>query len=155
YGPWGRPDMALFLFTKAILEDRPIQIFNQGEMLRDFTYVDDIVEGMVRLLGHPAQSHPKASIEHPHPAESRVAPHRLFNIGNHQPTRLMDMIQALEQALGKEAKKELLPMQPGDVQATYADVQRLSEVTGFTPGTSIQEGVTKFVQWYRDYYPAH
>ncbi len=151
YGPWGRPDMALFLFTRAILAGKPIQVFNYGDMQRDFTYVDDIVEGIVRLLDHPAQPDPAFSTAKPDPATSS-APYRLFNIGNHQPVRLMDMIEAVEEVLGKPAQKELLPIQPGDVPATYADASALSAVTQFKPATPIREGVRHFVEWYLDFY---
>ncbi|MCB9637512.1 MAG: NAD-dependent epimerase [Myxococcales bacterium] len=151
YGPWGRPDMALFLFTRLILSGKPIQVFNYGDMQRDFTYVGDIVEGIVRLLDHPSQPNPNFSTETPDPATSS-APYRIFNIGNNQPVRLMEMIEALEESLGRKAEKELLPIQPGDVPATYADANALAEVTGFQPATSIQEGVQRFVSWYLDFY---
>ncbi|MCK6508820.1 NAD-dependent epimerase [Myxococcota bacterium] len=151
YGPWGRPDMALFLFTRAILSGKPIQVFNHGDMQRDFTYVDDIVEGIVRLLDHPAQPNSAFSTQHPDPATSS-APYRLFNIGNNQPVRLLEMIEALEETLGKKAQKELLPIQPGDVPATYANASELAAVTQFQPATSIQEGVRRFVAWYLDFY---
>ncbi len=151
YGPWGRPDMALFLFTKAILAGRPIEVFNHGRMKRDFTYIDDIVEGVVRALDRPATSDPAWSGEMPNPATSS-APYRLYNIGNHQPVELLRMIELLEQALGKPAKKTFLPMQAGDVPATYADVQNLIEDVGFKPDTPLEEGIRKFVEWYRTYY---
>ncbi len=151
YGPWGRPDMALFLFTKAILAGRPIEVFNHGRMKRDFTYIDDIVEGVVRALDRPATSDPAWSGEMPNPATSS-APYRLYNIGNHQPVELLRMIELLEQALGKPAKKTFLPMQAGDVPATYADVQNLIEDVGFKPDTPLEEGIRRFVEWYRTYY---
>jgi len=151
YGPWGRPDMALFAFTKAILEGRPIQIYNHGRMRRDFTYIDDIVEGVVRIAALPASPDAGWTGERPDPATSR-APYRLFNIGNDAPVELMDFVQALEQALGKTAVKEFLPMQAGDVLATHADVSELREATGFRPSTSVAEGVARFVAWYQEYF---
>ncbi|MEW6706239.1 MAG: NAD-dependent epimerase [Pseudomonadota bacterium] len=151
YGPWGRPDMALFLFTKAILEDRPIELFNQGRMQRDFTFVDDIVEGVVRVIDRPAEADAQFDAQHPDPARSR-APYRVFNIGNQGPVQLMDFVSAIEEAVGKTAQKQLRPMQPGDVPATYADVSELQQWTGFKPGTSIRDGVARFVEWYRSYY---
>jgi UDP-glucuronate 4-epimerase len=151
YGPWGRPDMALFLFTKAILDGKPIDVFNHGKMQRDFTYIDDIVEGVVRTLDRPAQPDPAWSGGQPNAATSS-APWRLYNIGNHQPVELLRMIEVLEQALGKTAKKRFLPMQPGDVPATYADVQDLIDDAGFKPDTPLEEGIRKFVEWYRVFY---
>ena len=151
YGPWGRPDMALFLFTKAILAGEPIKVFNQGKMERDFTYVDDIVEGIVRLLPNIAQPNPDWNGAAPDPGSS-PAPYRLYNIGNHSPVKLLDFIALIEQALGREARKELLPMQPGDVPATYADVEALSQAVGFSPDTPLERGIAVFVQWYRGYY---
>ncbi len=151
YGPWGRPDMALFLFTKAILEDRPIDVYNYGEMLRDFTYVDDIVEGVVRVIDHPPAGNPDWSGKQPDPGSSR-APYKIYNIGNNNPVKLMDFITAIEKALGKEAKKNLLPLQPGDVPATYADVSDLIEDLGYKPATPIQEGIDRFVRWYKEFY---
>jgi UDP-glucuronate 4-epimerase len=151
YGPWGRPDMALFLFTRAMLEGRAIDVFNRGDMLRDFTYIDDIVEGVIRTLDRAAEPDAAFDAQAPHPGRSQ-APYRVFNIGNQGPVKLMDFIQAIERALGIEAQKNLLPMQPGDVPATYADVSALTEWTGFTPRTEVIEGVTNFVRWYRDYY---
>ena len=142
YGPWGRPDMALFLFTKAILEGRPIDVFNQGNMQRDFTYIDDIVEGVLRVLDKPAT---------PESADGG-APYRIFNIGNHDPVPLMDFIAAIEKALGMEAQKNFLPLQDGDVPATYADVDALNAWVGFAPATPVEEGVRRFVAWYREYY---
>jgi UDP-glucuronate 4-epimerase len=151
YGPWGRPDMALFLFTRAMVEGRPIDVFNHGQMQRDFTYIDDIVEGVLRVLDRPAETDPAFDPLAPHPGRSH-APYRVFNIGNQGPVLLMDFICAIEDALGCAARKNLLPMQPGDVPATYADVSALSGWTGFMPGTPIREGVARFVRWYRDYY---
>ena len=151
YGPWGRPDMALFLFTKAILENRPIQVFNNGEMMRDFTYIDDIVEGIARVTERIPTPDPTWSGDQPDPARS-PAPYALYNIGNNNPVKLGQFIQTLEQALGKEAVKEYLPMQPGDVPATYADVEDLSRDVGFRPSTSLEEGIGRFISWYREYY---
>jgi UDP-glucuronate 4-epimerase len=151
YGPWGRPDMALFLFTKAMLEGRPIQVFNHGQMVRDFTYIDDIVESLVRLLNKPAALDPSFDALQPNPATS-WAPHRVFNIGNSNPTPLMAYIEAVEQALGVTAEKELLPMQQGDVPATAADTSALEAWVGFKPNTPVQEGVARFVAWYRQFY---
>lgn len=151
YGPWGRPDMALFLFTKAILAGKPIEVFNYGKMRRDFTYVDDIVEGVMRTLDNTATPNPDWDGAHPDPGTSS-APSRLYNIGNNNPVELMDLIATLEQALGKTAEKNLLPIQPGDVPATYADVDDLMRDVGFKPSTSIADGVERFVSWYRDYY---
>jgi UDP-glucuronate 4-epimerase len=151
YGPWGRPDMALFLFTKAILEGRPIDVFNYGKMRRDFTYIDDIVEGVVRTLDNTAQPNPAWSGDCPDPGTSN-APYRLYNIGNNNPVELLHLIETLEKALGKQAEKNLMPIQPGDVPATYADVDDLTRDVGFRPSTSIEEGVGRFVEWYRGYY---
>ncbi|MFZ7111228.1 MAG: NAD-dependent epimerase [Desulfatiglandales bacterium] len=151
YGPWGRPDMALFLFTKAILEDRPIDVFNRGDMRRDFTYVDDIVTGIVKVLERPPQGDPDWTGEDPDPSRSR-APYRLYNIGNNSPVGLMDFIEAIERALGKEAKKNLLPMQPGDVPVSWADVDDLVEDIGYSPAMPIQEGINRFVEWYLEFY---
>jgi UDP-glucuronate 4-epimerase len=151
YGPWGRPDMALFIFTKAILEGRPIDVFNEGRMRRDFTYVDDIVEGIVRLIDHPAQPNPNWTGDKPDPGTSR-APYRVYNIGNNQPVELMRLITTLEKCLGKTAQKNMLPMQPGDVPATYADVDDLIRDVGFKPATSIEDGIARFVEWYRSYH---
>ena len=151
YGPWGRPDMALFLFTKAILAGEPIKVFNQGEMQRDFTYVDDIVEGIVRLLPQLPAPNNDWNGASPDPGSS-PAPYRLYNIGNHSPVKLLDFIALIEKTLGKKAKKELLPMQPGDVPATYADVADLQAAVGFSPHTSLEKGVEAFVGWYRSYY---
>jgi len=151
YGPWGRPDMALFLFTKAILEDQPISVYNHGEMVRDFTYIDDIVEGIVRVLNHPPASDPDWSGKAPNPSGSK-APYKIYNIGNNNPVRLMDFISAIEQNLGITAKKEFLPMQPGDVAATYADVSDLVRDLGYKPETTVQDGILYFVKWYLEYY---
>ncbi len=151
YGPWGRPDMALFLFTRAILANEPIQIFNYGKMRRDFTYIDDIVEGVLRVIPNPPEPNPEWSGDTPDPGSS-YAPYKVYNIGNNQPVELMDFITTLEQCLGREAKKDLLPIQPGDVPATYADVSDLSRDFGFRPRTSVKEGISRFVQWYREYY---
>ena len=151
YGPWGRPDMALFLFTKALLENRPIDVFNHGQMRRDFTYVDDIVEGVIRVLDKPAIPDPNFDPQAPDPSRSRV-PYRVFNIGNHEPVPLLEFIGCIEEALGRQADKRLLPMQDGDVPATYANVDALNEWVGFAPCTGIREGVSRFVAWYREYY---
>lgn len=151
YGPWGRPDMALFLFTRAILEGKPIDVFNHGKMRRDFTYIDDIVEGVIRVTDLVPVPNPDWSGDDPDPGTSK-APYRIYNIGNNQPVELLDMIGALEKHLGRTAEKRLLPMQPGDVPATYADVEALSEATGFSPSTPLDVGIGRFVEWYRDYY---
>jgi len=151
YGPWGRPDMALFLFTKAILEGRAIDVFNHGQMVRDFTFIDDIAEGVVRTLDRTATPDPAFDRGAPNPARSD-APYRVFNIGNSDPVKLMDFIEAIETALGRTAQKNFLPLQDGDVTATFADVSALQEWTGFTPATSVQDGVGRFVRWYREYY---
>jgi len=151
YGPWGRPDMALFKFTKAILEGRPIDVFNYGHHRRDFTYVDDIVEGVIRVLDQPAAPNPDWSGAAPDSATS-AAPYRLYNIGNHQPVELMRYIEVLEQCLGRTAEKNLLPLQAGDVPDTYADVEDLVRDTGYKPATPIDTGVRNFVDWYRGYY---
>lgn len=151
YGPWGRPDMALFLFAKAILEDRPIDVFNYGNHRRDFTYIDDIVEGVIRVLDKPAQPNPNWNSAQPDPGTS-TAPFRLYNIGNNSPVELMTYIGALEKALGKEAQKNLLPLQPGDVPDTYANVEALVEDMGYKPETRVEDGVANFVAWYKDFY---
>jgi len=151
YGPWGRPDMALFLFTRAMLAGEPIDVFNDGRMVRDFTYIDDIVESLLRVLDKPATADAAFDTAAPDPATS-WAPHRVFNIGNANPTPLMAYIEALEQALGITAEKRFLPMQPGDVLATAADTSALEAWTGFRPQTPVGEGVAQFVAWYRDYY---
>jgi UDP-glucuronate 4-epimerase len=151
YGPWGRPDMALFKFTKNILEGKPIPVFNNGNMVRDFTYVDDIVEGVVRAIDRPAQPDPSWDGAAPDPARSK-APYRIYNIGNNKPVQLMRYIEVLEKALGKKAQIEMLPMQPGDVPATMADVSALELDIGYRPKTTVEEGVPRFVEWYRSYY---
>ncbi|SEL98620.1 UDP-glucuronate 4-epimerase [Syntrophus gentianae] len=151
YGPWGRPDMALFLFTQAILESRPIDVFNYGKMQRDFTYIDDIVEGVVRVMDRFPEGNADWSGAHPDPGTS-YAPHKIYNIGNNNPVELMTFIQALENCLGKKAEKNLLPLQAGDVPATYADVDDLMRDVGFQPATSVEEGIRRFVEWYREYY---
>jgi UDP-glucuronate 4-epimerase len=151
YGPWGRPDMALFLFTKAILEGRPIDVFNEGRMRRDFTYIDDIVEGVDRTSQQIAAADPRWNSDDPDPSTSS-APYRVYNIGNHQPVELSRFIEVIEEALGMQAKKNLLPMQPGDVPATYADIDALESAVGFRPSTPIEVGVRRFIQWYRHYY---
>ncbi|MDX1711255.1 MAG: NAD-dependent epimerase [Rhodovibrionaceae bacterium] len=151
YGPWGRPDMALFLFTRAILAGKPIEVFNEGRMMRDFTYIDDIITGVERLVDHIAAPNPRWSGDAPDPASS-YAPFRLYNIGNNNPVELLRLIEVLEQAIGKTAEKIMLPLQPGDVPATYADVADLNAAVGFRPDTAIEEGVARFVAWYRDYY---
>ena len=151
YGPWGRPDMALFLFTKAILADEPIKVFNYGKHRRDFTYIDDIVEGIIRTLDKPASPKLEWNSEQPDPATSN-APWRIYNIGNNRPVELMDYIAALEQALGKKAEKEFLPLQTGDVHETYANVDDLAEQFDYKPETPVEDGIGRFVSWYRDYF---
>jgi UDP-glucuronate 4-epimerase len=151
YGPWGRPDMALFIFTRAILAGQPIEVFNEGRMQRDFTYIDDIVEGVIRVSERVAAPDPAWNGDTPDPGTSR-APYRLYNIGNHNPVELLYMIEVLEKCLGRKAEKKLLPMQPGDVPATYADVDDLTRDVGFKPSTSIEEGVRRFAEWYVNYY---
>lgn len=151
YGPWGRPDMALFIFTKAILENRPIELYNHGRMRRDFTYIDDVVEGVLRTLDHVAQPDPAWSGEHPRAATSS-APARIYNIGNHRSEDLLRFVEVLEQAIGKSADKRLVPMQAGDVPATCADIDALARDVGFAPSTPIEVGIPRFVAWYREYY---
>jgi UDP-glucuronate 4-epimerase len=151
YGPYGRPDMALFIFTKAILEGRPIEVYNYGRMKRDFTYIDDIVEGIVRLLRHIPRPNPGWSGMDPDPATS-FAPYRLYNIGNHKPVELLHFIEVLEEKLGRKAEKIFLPLQPGDVPETFADVEDLMRDTGFQPRTTIEYGIEQFVHWYKDFY---
>jgi UDP-glucuronate 4-epimerase len=151
YGPWGRPDMALFLFTKAILSGEPIDVFNHGKMRRDFTYIDDIVEGIYRTSEQIAEPNPEWSSKSPDPSSS-TAPYRLYNIGNNQPVELCRFIEVIEQALCTEAHRNMLPLQPGDVSATYADIGALEDAVGFHPSTTIEEGVSQFIDWYRDYY---
>jgi UDP-glucuronate 4-epimerase len=150
YGPWGRPDMALFLFTRAILAGEPIQVFNNGQMLRDFTYIDDIVEGVVRVMDTTATPNPEWRGEHPDPGTSS-APYRLYNIGNNNPVKLTDFISAIEKALGRTAERKLLPMQPGDVAATYADIDDLIEAVDYRPQTPVQVGIDNFVAWYLEH----
>lgn len=151
YGPWGRPDMMMFLFTKAILEGRPIDVFNHGRMQRDFTYIDDIVEGVVRVTDRVAAPNPQWSGDAPD-AGTSYAPYRLYNIGNNNPVELLRMIEILEDCLGRRAEKNLLPIQPGDVPATYADVDDLSRDVGFAPATALETGIARFVEWYRAYH---
>jgi len=151
YGPWGRPDMALYMFTKAILSGRTIDVYNHGKMRRDFTYVDDIVEGVVRVIDRPAEPNADWLGEAPDPGTSR-APYKIYNIGNNQPVELEHFIEVLERALGVKAKKNYLPMQPGDVPATFADVEDLTRDAGFHPDTSIEKGIGEFVRWYRQYH---
>ena len=153
YGPWGRPDMALFKFTKAMLAGEPIQVFNHGRHRRDFTYVDDIVEGVIRVLDRPAPPNPDWDSNQPDPGTSK-APWRIYNIGNSDPVELLDYIAALEKALGRKAEKELLPLQSGDVPDTAADVQDLVEQFQYKPNTSIEEGISRFIDWYLSYYPS-
>jgi len=151
YGPWGRPDMALFLFTKAILEQKPIDVFNNGNMVRDFTFIDDIVEGIIRVIDNPPSGNTNWNGKSPDPATS-PAPYRLFNIGNSTPVKLMDYIGAIEDALGKTATKNYLPMQLGDVPMTHADVSHLELAVGYKPATTVKEGIKQFVEWYNQYY---
>ena len=151
YGPWGRPDMAYFKFTKAILENKPIDVYNFGDMERDFTYIDDIVEGVYRITFKVPQGQPEFDTMHPDPASSS-APFRIYNIGNNKPVQLMYFIEVLEKETGKKANINFLPMQPGDVLATFADIDELTDAVGYRPVTSIEEGLHKFVQWYKEYY---
>ncbi|MCX7141975.1 MAG: NAD-dependent epimerase [Proteobacteria bacterium] len=151
YGPWGRPDMALFKFTRGILAGEPIPVYNRGEMVRDFTYVDDTVEGVLRVIDQPAQADPAWSATAPTPSSSN-APYRIYNIGNNQPVKLLRYVEVLEQCLGKKAKLELLPLQAGDVPETIADVSRLQSAVGFKPATPVETGIARFVEWYRSYY---
>lgn len=151
YGPWGRPDMALFLFTKAILEDKAIDVFNNGEMLRDFTYIDDIVEGVVRVIDNIPTPNPQWNGKNPDPHSSK-APYKIYNIGNNNPVKLMDFIEAIEKEVGKTAQKNMLPLQPGDVPATYANVNDLVSELDYKPNTSIQTGIKNFVKWYREFF---
>jgi UDP-glucuronate 4-epimerase len=153
YGPWGRPDMSPSLFASAILEGRPIDVFNNGKMQRDFTYIDDIVEGVIRVLDHTATPDPKFDTSHPD-AGTSYAPYRLYNIGNHEPVELMTFIATIENAVGKTAVKNMLPMQAGDVVATYANVDDLRQAVGFEPRTPLKEGIAKFVAWYKGYHAA-
>ncbi|MAT55361.1 MAG: NAD-dependent epimerase [Saprospirales bacterium] len=147
YGPWGRPDMALFLFAEAMRTGKPIKVFNHGNMLRDFTYIDDIIEGVYRVINHPPKGNPEWSGKNPDPGSSK-APYKIYNIGNNNPVKLLDFIAAIEKALGKKAKMEMLPLQPGDVPATYADVSDLVRDLDYQPATPLEEGIGKFVEWY-------
>jgi len=151
YGPWGRPDMAYFLFTQAILEGKPIDVYNYGKMRRDFTFIDDIIEGVARVLDQPAAPNPDWQGKHPDPATSR-APWRVYNIGNNNPVELEEFIQTIEEALGIKAKRNMMPIQPGDMQETFADIDSLIELADFRPTTTIKDGIRVFVDWYRDYY---
>ena len=151
YGPWGRPDMSLFMFTRNILEGKPIDVFNYGNHRRDFTYVDDIVEGVIRVIDKPAQANTGWASENPDPGTS-LAPYRIYNIGNNNPVKLLTFIETLEKCLGKEAKKNLLPLQPGDVPDTYADVSDLVSDLGYKPGTLLETGIGNFVEWYKNFY---
>ena len=151
YGPWGRPDMALFLFTEAILKGEPIKVFNNGDMVRDFTYVADIVEGITRVINHPAEANPNWDPKHPDPATS-TGPFKIYNIGNNNPVKLLDFVHAIEDQLGKTAEKIMMPLQPGDVPATYADVDDLVNDLGYQPSTKVQTGIKNFIDWYKEYY---
>jgi len=151
YGPWGRPDMSLFMFTRNILEGKPIDVFNYGNHRRDFTYVDDIVEGVIRVIDKPAQANADWASENPDPGTS-LAPYRIYNIGNNNPVKLLTFIETLEKCLGIEAKKNLLPLQPGDVPDTYADVSDLVSDLGYKPGTLLETGIGNFVEWYKNFY---
>jgi UDP-glucuronate 4-epimerase len=151
YGPWGRPDMALFLFTRAILEDKPINVFNNGKMQRDFTYIDDIIEGVVRVMGRLPEANPTWNGDAPDPGSSS-APYKVYNIGNNNPVTLIKFIEVIESILGKKARKEFMDMQPGDVTATYADVDDLMADVGFKPATPIESGVKRFVEWFKEFY---
>jgi len=151
YGPWGRPDMALFLFTKAILEDKPIDVYNAGKMQRDFTYIDDITEGVFRVTGRIPEPDAKWQGDNPDPATS-FAPYKIYNIGNNRPVELLDFIKILEKLLGKKARMNLLPMQPGDVPRTFADIDDLMKDVSFKPATSVEDGIRRFIEWYREYY---
>ena len=151
YGPWGRPDMSPFLFIDGILNGKPIKVFNNGDMLRDFTYIDDIVESVVRVTGIIPKPNPDWDSTIADPATSS-APYRIYNVGNQRPTRLLDYISCIEQVLGKEANKEFLPMQPGDVYQTFADSSELAKTTGFTPSTNLSDGIEKTVEWFKEFY---
>ena len=153
YGPWGRPDMAMFIFAKAIVEGKPIRLFNHGNMRRDFTYIDDIVEAIARLIDHPPQGNPSWSSADPDPASS-AAPWKIYNIGNNRPEELMHVVALLEKEFGRPAIKEMLPMQPGDVPATYADIEDLERDIGFKPSTTIEDGIARFSKWFREYHKA-
>jgi UDP-glucuronate 4-epimerase len=154
YGPWGRPDMALFIFTKAILENRPIDVFNHGNMKRDFTYIDDIVTGVIKVLDQPPKGDPAWGGKDPDPSRSH-APYKIYNIGNNSPVGLLDFIHAIERSIGKEAQKQFMPMQPGDVPATWANVDDLIQDVGYAPSVTVQEGVDRFVQWYLTFFQGH
>jgi UDP-glucuronate 4-epimerase len=151
YGPWGRPDMAMFIFAKAILAGEPIKLFNHGRMRRDFTYVDDVAEAVVRLIGRPPKGEPDWDGNEPDPATSK-APWKVFNIGNNNPEELTHVVALLEREFGRKAAKEMLPMQPGDVEATYADIAALEREIGFKPATSIENGIARFAKWYREFH---
>jgi len=151
YGPWGRPDMAYFSFTRNILAGKPIDVFNNGNHSRDFTYIDDIIEGVIRVLDRVPEPNPDWSGDNPDSASS-TAPYRLYNIGNNEPVELMHYIEVLEDCLGKKAEKNMLPMQPGDVQATYADIDDLVRDIGYKPDVTVEQGLANFVNWYRDFY---
>ncbi len=151
YGPWGRPDMAMYIFTKAIIEGQPIDVYNDGNMMRDFTYIDDIIAGMMPLIDLPAKANDNWDKMSPDPSSSNV-PYALYNIGNNKPVNLLDMIDILEDAVGQKAEKRFLPLQPGDVEETYANIDALHKLTGFTPETSLEEGIQKFVDWYKEYH---
>jgi UDP-glucuronate 4-epimerase len=151
YGPWGRPDMAMFIFAKAILDGAPIKLFNHGNMRRDFTYIDDVSEAVVRLMDYPPRGNPQRSGDKPDPASS-AAPWKIYNVGNNRPEELTHVVSLLEKEFGRTAAKEMLPMQPGDVSATYADVEDLARDIGFTPATKIEDGIARFAKWYRDYH---
>jgi UDP-glucuronate 4-epimerase len=150
YGPWGRPDMAMWIFAKAIIDGEPVKLFNNGNMRRDFTYIDDVVESVVRLVDRPPAGNPKFSGSRPDPGSSS-APWRVYNIGNNKPVELLEVVRLLEEAIGKKANRELVPMQPGDVPATYADVDDLMRDVNFRPSTTIADGIAKFIEWYRSY----
>jgi UDP-glucuronate 4-epimerase len=151
YGPWGRPDMAMFLFTKAVIDDKPIQVFNNGEMERDFTYIDDIVDGLVKVINHIPKGNPEWSGLNPVTSSSK-APYQIYNIGNSKPVKLTEFIEAIEKKLNKKAEKIMMPMQPGDVHKTYADVSNMKINVGYNPSTTIETGVSNFIDWYLDYY---
>jgi UDP-glucuronate 4-epimerase len=151
YGPWGRPDMALFLFTRAILEQDPIKVFNHGKMQRDFTYIDDIIEGVLRVMGKPPVKNMQWSGDDPDPGTS-YARYKIYNIGNNNPVELMEFISIIEKTLGRKAKKKFLDLQPGDVIATYADIDDLTKDVGFKPSTRVETGVRRFVDWFKEYY---
>jgi UDP-glucuronate 4-epimerase len=151
YGPWGRPDMAMWIFTRSIIAGEPIKLFNNGDMQRDFTYIDDVVEPILRLIDRPAAGRQNSAGAAPDPSSSQ-APWRIYNIGNNRPVGLLEVVSLLEQAIGKKARREMLPMQPGDVPATYADIDELAHDVGFRPITPIAEGISRFIEWYRVYH---